>query len=535
MSIRYKFLIVLAVMTLVIAGLLAVMYRATQETRERYGELSGSAMPITRALAEVRFSGSQIDAASLAYLAAARENLAQNTGTPAFNPDTTFDRVDMLRSELERAVVDLDIAIGEYSRLASTEVTHLASQDQNEQERQSLVAAGEDYINAAVAIARMPATALAGAEPRWQGRTLRDLKWALLATANHAIDNRARELAAASDSVAEQLDRTVRYAVIFAIFAICIAVVCNYLLTGRIAKPIMKLRDIAAKVGKGDFAAAAELEGVRRNDEVGQLVTSFRQMAGELESATSKLTRQERLAMLGQLAGTVSHELRNPLSAIRNSMALVRQVVNGKNLGLEKALDRVDRNIERCSRIIGDLLEFTRVRELAREATAIDDWLVEMLDEHAVSPEVVVTRDLRFAGEAAIDRHRFRQVIVNLVDNAAQALTDASWQPPAGQERRITVRSEAAGPYLKLSVVDTGCGIAADKLGRIFEPLFTTKSFGVGLGLPTVRQIIEQHGGTIDVESAVDQGTTFTIWLPRQPSQPASVPVAASPAKEQAA
>jgi signal transduction histidine kinase len=415
------------------------------------------------------------------------------------------------------------------------QIGDLSDGEQDEQERQSLVAAGEDYINAAVAIARMPATALAGPEPRWQGRTLRDLKWALLATANHAIDNRARELAAAGDSVAEQLDRTVRYAVVFSIFAICIAVICNYLLTGRIAKPIIKLRDIAAKVGKGDFAAAAELDGVRRKDEVGQLVTSFRQMAGELESATSKLTRQERLAMLGQLAGTVSHELRNPLSAIRNSMALVRQVVTGKGLGLEKALDRVDRNIERCTRIIGDLLEFTRVRELTREATAIDDWLVEMLDEHAVSPEVTVTRDLRFAGEAAIDRHRFRQVIVNLVDNAAQALTDPSWQPPAEPERRITVRSEAAGPYLKLSVIDTGCGIPADKLGRIFEPLFTTKSFGVGLGLPTVRQIIEQHGGTIDVESVVDQGTTFTIWLPRQPSQPASVPAAASPAKEQAA
>jgi signal transduction histidine kinase len=126
-------------------------------------------------------------------------------------------------------------------------------------------------------------------------------------------------------------------------------------------------------------------------------------------------------------------------------------------------------------------------------------------------------------------------VIVNLVDNAAQALTDPGWQPPTEPERRITVRSEAAGPYLKLSVIDTGCGIPADKLGRIFEPLFTTKSFGVGLGLPTVRQIIEQHGGTIDVESVVDQGTTFTIWLPRQPSQPASVPAAASPAKEQAA
>jgi signal transduction histidine kinase len=78
------------------------------------------------------------------------------------------------------------------------------------------------------------------------------------------------------------------------------------------------------------------------------------------------------------------------------------------------------------------------------------------------------------------------------------------------------VRTEDAGPYVRLSFCDNGPGIPADRLTKIFEPLFTTKSFGVGLGLPTVRQIVEQHGGTIDVESVVDQGTVFTIWLPRQ-------------------
>jgi signal transduction histidine kinase len=78
------------------------------------------------------------------------------------------------------------------------------------------------------------------------------------------------------------------------------------------------------------------------------------------------------------------------------------------------------------------------------------------------------------------------------------------------------VRSEAAGPHLRLSVADNGPGIPADMLARIFEPLFTTRSFGVGLGLPTVQQIVEQHGGTIHVDSAPGRGTTFTIWLPRQ-------------------
>jgi signal transduction histidine kinase len=147
--------------------------------------------------------------------------------------------------------------------------------------------------------------------------------------------------------------------------------------------------------------------------------------------------------------------------------------------------------------------------------TAIDSWLSLVLTHCKVPAGIALTRELMAADEVAIDAEQFRQVVVNLVDNATQALNDPAWNPPADHARRVTVRSESAGPHVRLSVVDTGPGIPADVLPRIFEPLFTTKNFGVGLGLPTVRQIVELHGGTIDVDSAVDVGTTVTVWLPR--------------------
>ena len=257
----------------------------------------------------------------------------------------------------------------------------------------------------------------------------------------------------------------------------------------------------------------------------------LREANESLKAAMDKLASTEKLATIGQVAATVSHELRNPLGAIRNTMALVHQVTADKQLGLERALERVDRNIERCTTIITALLDFTQKREVTRTPTAIDAWLGEVLAGLKIPAEIAVERDLRAAVEVAIDRERFRPVIVNLVENAAQALKDPAWEPAADHPRRLVVRSESAGPHVRLSITDTGPGIPAEVLPRIFEPLFTTKNFGVGLGLPTVRQIVELHGGTIDVESRPGSGTTFTVWLPRlgnaEPSSDAGAAAAA--------
>jgi PAS domain S-box-containing protein len=247
----------------------------------------------------------------------------------------------------------------------------------------------------------------------------------------------------------------------------------------------------------------------------------LREAHESLKAAMEKLANSERLATIGQVAATVSHELRNPLGAIRNSMALVHQMTAGKQLGVERALDRVDRNIERCTTIITALLEFTHKKDIARAPVPIDAWLGEVLAQCRIPDDVVLRRDLAANNRVSIDKQRFRQVIIHLVDNAAQALKDPVWKPADDHPRCISVRSENSGPDVLLTISDTGPGIRADVLPRIFEPLFTTKSFGVGLGLPTVRQIVEQHGGTIDIDSAVGIGTTVRIHLPR-PAENAS-------------
>lgn len=339
-----------------------------------------------------------------------------------------------------------------------------------------------------------------------------------------AIDAERSELAQRQRGLSRMTWLSAIIVIGFGVTGIASAMLGGFRVSERIARPIQHLRDTALRIGDGNFELA---EQPRTGDEVGELVGAFHTMVQRLKDSMAKLAQQERLATLGQLAGTVSHELRNPLGVIRNSLFSLRESVSAGHASTAvKTVDRIERNIARCDMIVADLLDFARAGEIKRDAADVDGWLGAALDEHAIPAGIVLRRDLRFGGVLAFDRNRFRQVLVNLLDNAIQAFDDPTWQqaPAVPREKTITVRSEAAGPYFQLSVIDTGPGIPPATLARIFEPLFTTKSFGVGLGLPMVRQIVQQHGGSIDVTSDVGRGTTVVIRVPRtaQPQERAA-------------
>lgn len=228
-------------------------------------------------------------------------------------------------------------------------------------------------------------------------------------------------------------------------------------------------------------------------------------------AAEAELLKAERLSVLGQLTATVAHELRNPLSAIRNTLFTVKELATAGGVKLDRPVARMERSIERCDRIISDLLEYTRTRELKRDSVNFDRWLGDVLAELTPAAGVALTSELAAEERtASIDSDRLRRVVINLVDNAMQAMGDL----PPDREKRVTVRTRSEGDEVVLEVEDTGPGIAPENLGRIFEPLFSTKSFGTGLGLPTVKQIVNQHDGIIDIGSELGRGATVTVRLP---------------------
>lgn len=250
--------------------------------------------------------------------------------------------------------------------------------------------------------------------------------------------------------------------------------------------------------------AQSELRGSR--DQLEDLVE---QRTAALRDAQQNLLLQERLAAIGQLTATVSHELRNPLGTIVNSFAALKQRFDLSDEKAERVVGRIDRNLRRCETIIEDLLDYTRVKSLGMETVDIDGWLAQFINDFEPPAEVEIQSKLSAGREIRMDRARMAQVISNLFDNAVEAMSD----PPMATQL-IEVETKTVSGRLTILCRDSGPGLDSALVDRVFEPLVSTKTFGVGLGLPLVRQIIELHGGTVDIHNRKSGGAEVAIELP---------------------
>ncbi|MCZ6780030.1 MAG: PAS domain S-box protein, partial [Nitrospirae bacterium] len=260
----------------------------------------------------------------------------------------------------------------------------------------------------------------------------------------------------------------------------------------------------------------AEQEIQKLNEDLERRVE---ERTAELRAAQDTLLQNERLATLGQLTATVSHELRNPLGVIRTSAFTLRGKLTGGEPRAERTLDRIERNVVRCDRIIDELLDFTRISQLEPKPTSLEAWLEETLNEQTLPSGVA----LRLAFDrpdmaVSLDHDRFRRAIINVFDNACQAMIGDGLEDADSDEHILTVRTQESDGRIEVIFEDTGPGIPPDVYQKIFEPLYSTKGFGMGLGLPVVKQIMEQHGGGIEIDSEEGRGTKVCLWLPTSPS-----------------
>ncbi len=230
----------------------------------------------------------------------------------------------------------------------------------------------------------------------------------------------------------------------------------------------------------------------------------------DLQHANKSLIKQERLATLGELTATVSHELRNPLGIISASFfSIQRELADSDDLRVKRMLERGSRGVQRCDRIIEELLSFTRATTLRPERTMMDRWLREELATYAFDEDILVVTDLQPDVQVAVDRQALYQCLVNLLNNACDALRESD-----SENKRIRIVLKRENTAILLSIHDSGPGIDSDTQKQLFEPLFSTKGFGTGLGLALVQKLITLHGGRIAITSEPGKGTTATLTIP---------------------
>jgi signal transduction histidine kinase len=253
----------------------------------------------------------------------------------------------------------------------------------------------------------------------------------------------------------------------------------------------------------------------KTEDQLVNELAEMRQRIAELEARgrlQETLIRQEKLAVLERLASGVGHELRNPLGAISNAIYFLNMVLEEPEPDVKETLEILQREVKTSERIISSLLDFGRIKPPTRRKVDINEVVQEALSSATVPENVEVVSQLDGTLPIILaDSNQLGQVFGNIILNAIQAM------PEGG---RLVVKTSGVSEklpkseWVAVSFTDTGVGIPEENLSKLFEPLFTTKPKGIGLGLALAKTLVEGHGGTVEVQSELGKGTTFTVRLP---------------------
>ena len=292
-----------------------------------------------------------------------------------------------------------------------------------------------------------------------------------------------------------------------------------------VGRPVSALASKARRVGAGDFGGPVVLP---RQDELYDLAKEMNAMSENLSTTLAQLRHADRLTTVGKLASGVAHELGTPLNVVHARAAMIAHDATSSSETQESATVIV-RAAERMTKIIRQLLQFARKKTVTKSRCDVLDICRDAIE--LVAP-IASRRSARIAlaseshaTKLDADAGEIQQVVTNLVMNAIQAM-------PKGGRVDVVVRDERATPpidlgtsaldCLSIEVADEGTGIAPENLARVFEPFFTTKDVGegTGLGLAVSYGIVREHGGWIRVESEVDRGTRFRVYLPRPAGGP---------------
>ena len=328
----------------------------------------------------------------------------------------------------------------------------------------------------------------------------------------HAASQRVLGVLDVNVSMAEADKEMARGRQVMAGFA-ALAILCSSLIIWwlnrkLVVRPVEALMEGTLRVAQGDLTTVIKVEG---HHELSQLAQAFNTMTSQISETRLQLTQADKLASVGRLAAGIAHEINNPLTGVLTYASLMAKRLPEGDPNAED-VEVIVRETKRCRAIIKELLDFARPAPPSRRPTDLNEVVrhslavvMNQLSLNHINLALDLAQDLP---EAYADGNQVQQIAVNLLLNAADVV-----QPGTGQIRLATRVFDDA--YVELQVTDNGSGIAPEDLPHLFEPFFSTKgNRGTGLGLAVTWGIVESHGGSIDVQTELGKGTTFSIRIP---------------------
>ncbi|MEY2746914.1 MAG: hypothetical protein RL112_1956, partial [Planctomycetota bacterium] len=316
------------------------------------------------------------------------------------------------------------------------------------------------------------------------------------------------------DDIAATLDELQALLLKATLVVVLLVVLGTMLVARRTTAPILRLQQAARRVAAGDLAARS---GVAGDDEIGDLGRAFDEMTSEIDESRRKLVKAEKDRAWREMARQVAHEIKNPLTPIQLSMNLLKRARDERSPEFPGIFDRtvelVLRQVEHMRKIAADFSAFAGSRASKPEALDAARLVGEVLDLNAAwaaEARVELARELEPAMVRA-DAHELRRVLINLAQNAIEAMPDGG-----RLVARVRVEREGVAGRVLIELEDSGVGLTETARARLFEPYFTTRSHGTGLGLAIARRLVEEMNGTIELvpREGSEAGTTARVRLP---------------------
>jgi hypothetical protein len=296
------------------------------------------------------------------------------------------------------------------------------------------------------------------------------------------------------------------------VFAFSIGIIICLIIAEKYTDPIKKIAKASRKIAEGKLVKIREKD---RGDEIGVLIKSFNEMVDKLAERMEleeKLKKTEQLSMIGQLSSGIAHEIRNPLNFLSLSIGHIKEAVSGERIENKKdllaLLDNLLKEIHRINDLIHNFLFLGKQITLHKEQVLTQSLVHEVLSliKDKV-PEEIRIRTAYNDGSIYCDREYIRICLTNLIINAVQAIHG---------EGQIDIECGREDSFSYVSVADNGEGVGQEEIEKIFEPYYSTKKFGIGIGLAITKRFVEEHGGSIGIVSQRrGKGTTIKIRIPR--------------------